>query len=44
LPAHMIAPSTPVTADSLGDYYTQEGDAYTANFEAIAGISTEGEK
>jgi ribose transport system substrate-binding protein len=44
LPAHMIAPSTPVTADNLPDYYTKEGDTYTPNFEAIAGISTEGEK
>jgi ribose transport system substrate-binding protein len=44
LPAHLIAPSTPVTADNLGDYYTKEGDAYTANFDAIAQVSTEGEK
>ena len=43
LPAHIVAPSTPVTADNLADYYTREGDAYEANFEAIAEISTEGE-
>jgi ribose transport system substrate-binding protein len=44
LPPHIVAPTAPVTADNLGDYYTQEGDAYTPNFDAIAAISTEGEK
>jgi ribose transport system substrate-binding protein len=44
LPAHVIAPTAPVTADNLGDYYTKEGDTYTANFDAIGKISIEGEK
>jgi ribose transport system substrate-binding protein len=44
LPAHIIAPTAPVTADNLADYYTLEGDAYTPNFDAIGAISTEGEK
>jgi ribose transport system substrate-binding protein len=44
LPAHLIAPSTPVTAENLGDYYTKEGDVYSPNFDAIAEISVEGEK
>lgn len=44
LPAHIVAPTAPVTADNLGDYYTQEGDAYAPNFDAIAAISVEGEK
>ena len=45
LPAHLIAPSTPVTADNLGTYYTKAEDGtYSANFDAIAGISVEGEK
>jgi ribose transport system substrate-binding protein len=43
LPPHLIAPSTPITADNLADYYTLEGEEYSANFEAIAEISTEGE-
>ena len=44
LPAHIVAPTAAVTADNLGDYYTKEGDAYSPIFEAIAGISVEGEK
>jgi len=44
LAPHTIAPSTPMTADNLAQYYTQEGDTYTPNFEAIAEISIEGEK
>jgi ABC-type sugar transport system substrate-binding protein len=44
LAPHTIAPSTPMTADNLADYYTKEGDAYTPNFDAIAAISIEGEK
>ena len=43
LPPHIVAPSTPVTAENLSEYYTQEGDTYEANIEAIAEISTEGE-
>jgi ribose transport system substrate-binding protein len=43
LPPHLIAPSTPITADNLADYYTLEGEEYSANFDAIAEISTEGE-
>lgn len=44
LPAHIVAPTTAVTADNLGDYYTQGADGYEANFEAIAQISVEGEE
>ncbi|MEA2595837.1 MAG: ribose transport system substrate-binding protein [Thermomicrobiales bacterium] len=45
LPAHLIAPSAPVTADNLADYYTRNDDGtYSPIFEAIAGISVEGEK
>jgi ribose transport system substrate-binding protein len=44
LPAHIVAPTAAVTADNLGDYYTQEGDTYTPNFDAISQISVEGEK
>ncbi|MBC7812653.1 MAG: sugar ABC transporter substrate-binding protein [Burkholderiales bacterium] len=37
LPAHLIAPSLPVTADNLADYYTQNEDGtFTANFDAIS--------
>jgi ribose transport system substrate-binding protein len=43
LPAHLIAPSTPVTADNLGDYYTEEDGVYSPNFDAISQISVEGE-
>lgn len=43
LPPHLIAPSTPITADNLSEYYTLDGDAYSANFDAIAQISVEGE-
>ncbi len=43
LPAHLIAPSTPITADNLGDYYSLEDGVYSANFDAIAQISVEGE-
>lgn len=44
LPAHIVAPTLAMTADNLGDYYTQEGDTYAPNFDAIAEISVEGEK
>jgi ribose transport system substrate-binding protein len=44
LPAHVIAPTAPVTAENLVDYYTLEGDTYSPNFEAISQISIEGEK
>jgi ribose transport system substrate-binding protein len=44
LPAHIIAPTAPVTADNLGDFYTKDGDTYTANFDAIAKLSIKGEK
>ena len=33
-----------MTAENMGQYYTQEGDAYSANFDEIATISVEGEK
>jgi ribose transport system substrate-binding protein len=44
LPPHIVAPTAAVTADNLGEFYTQEGDEYTPNFDAIAQISVEGEK
>jgi len=43
LPAHLIAPSTPITADNLADFYTVADGVYSANFDAIAQISVEGE-
>ncbi len=44
LPPHIVAPTAAVTAENLGDYYAQEGEEYTPNFDAIAQISVEGEK
>jgi ribose transport system substrate-binding protein len=44
LPAHIVAPTVAITADNLSQFYTQEGDGYTANFDEIAKISVEGEK
>lgn len=44
LPSHLIAPSTPMTADNLSQYYTKEGDNYVINFDAVAKISIAGEK
>ena len=44
LPAHIVAPTLAVTADNLGDYYTEGDDGYEANFEAISEISVEGEE
>jgi ribose transport system substrate-binding protein len=45
LKAHTIAPSSPVTAETLGQYYTKNDDGtYSANFDAISKISIEGEK
>jgi ribose transport system substrate-binding protein len=36
LPAHIVAPSLPITKDNLAQYYTKSGDAYTPNFAAMA--------
>ena len=36
LPAHIVAPSTPMTKDNLAQYYTKDGDDYTPNFDAMA--------
>lgn len=45
LPDHLIAPSTPVTAENLSQYYTHNADGtYSPNFEAISQISVAGEK
>ena len=44
LPAHIVAPTLAMTAENMGQYYTQEGDTYSPNFEEIATISVEGEK
>ncbi len=43
LPPHLIAPSTAITADNLAEFYTLDGGVYSANFDAIAQISVEGE-
>jgi ribose transport system substrate-binding protein len=34
LPEHVVAPTLPITKDNLSQYYTQEGDNWTPNFEA----------
>lgn len=44
LPGHIVAPTMPVTADNLAEFYTAEGDTYAANFDAISQISVAGEK
>ena len=36
LPAHIVAPSTPVTKDNLAEFYTKDGDNYLPIFEAMA--------
>ncbi len=42
LPEHLIAPSLPMTADILADYYTQNEDGtFSPNFDAIAAIPIE---
>lgn len=38
MPAHIVAPSTPITMDNLGDFYTQSGDEWVPNFETTAAI------
>jgi ribose transport system substrate-binding protein len=38
MPPHIVAPTTPVTKDNLGTFYTQEGDEWVPNFEATAAI------
>lgn len=45
LPTHLIAPSSPVTKETLAQYYTKGADGtYSPNFDAIAKISVTGEK
>lgn len=42
LPAHLVAPSMPMTADNLADYYTKNDDGtFSPNFDAIAAIPIE---
>jgi len=36
LPAHIVAPSTPITKDNLAQFYTKSGDTYAPNFDAMA--------
>jgi len=36
LPAHIVAPSLPVTKDNLAEFYTKEGDNYLPIFAAMA--------
>jgi ribose transport system substrate-binding protein len=38
MPPHIVAPTTPITKDNLGSFYTQEGDEWVPNFEATAAI------
>ena len=39
LPSHLVAPSVPMTANTVDDYYTLEDDeTWTANFGAISSI------
>jgi ribose transport system substrate-binding protein len=40
LPAHIVAPSTPITKDNLAQFYTKSGDTYTPNFDAMAKLPT----
>ena len=42
--ALIVAPTLPMTKDILANYYTKDGDNFTPNFDAIAKISTAGEK
>jgi ribose transport system substrate-binding protein len=35
LPAHVVAPTLPITKDNLSEYYTQNGDNWDPNFEAV---------
>jgi ribose transport system substrate-binding protein len=45
LPAHIVAPTLAMTAENMGQYYTQGDDGtFSANFDEIATISVEGEK
>jgi ribose transport system substrate-binding protein len=44
LPKHIVAPTLAMTKDVLSQYYTQQGDTFTPNFDAISKISTQGEK
>lgn len=39
LPEHIVSPSAVVTIDNFSDYYTQDGDEYLINFEAVNQIS-----
>jgi ribose transport system substrate-binding protein len=36
LPAHIVSPSTPITADNLAQFYSKDGDNYMPIFEAMA--------
>ncbi len=38
LPAHLIAPSVPMTANSVDKYYTLDDDMWTPNFDAISAL------
>ncbi len=44
LPKHIVAPTTAITADNMSQFYAKSGDAYTANFDAIAKLSVQGEQ
>jgi hypothetical protein len=39
LPQHIVVNGAPVTAETLGQFYTKEGDAWVPNYEAIAEIN-----
>ncbi len=44
LPDHLVAPSTPITADNLSEFYTLDGDTYSPNFDAMAALPVGGEQ
>ena len=38
MPAHIVAPTMPVTKDNLETYYTKKGEEWVPNFDATAAI------
>ena len=43
LPDHMVVTGAPVTAETLSDYYTKDGDIWVPNFDAIAALNQGGD-
>jgi ribose transport system substrate-binding protein len=44
LPPHIVAPTAPVTKDTLSQFYAKDGDTFKINFDAVAKLSVAGEK